>query len=92
MKILTIRKVELYFKKGRKPKKTFIVYTNMPLKGNINSLHAAFDSWVLRTTTYTAESFVEYVRSKETGYATITQAEYEEYQKELKELEGSGNN
>jgi hypothetical protein len=43
---------------------SFKIKHNMTLYGPVNSLQAAFDCWIVRTSEYTAESFVEYINSK----------------------------
>jgi len=42
-----------------------IVHNFKNMYGNINSFDAAFQSWLVRTEVYTADSFVEYVKSKD---------------------------
>ena len=47
----------------------FKIYSNLP------NLIIPFESWVARAKEGTAESFVEYVRSKGTGHFVCTEAE-----------------
>ncbi len=42
-----------------------IVHNFKNMTGNINSFDAAFQSWLVRTKVYTADSFVDYVKSKD---------------------------
>ena len=42
----------------------FTICHNLPVKGTINSIQAAFDCWLARTDTFTATSFIAYIASK----------------------------
>jgi hypothetical protein len=59
----------------------FSIVHNLPMKGNINSIQAAFDNWLVRTDDHTAESFVEYINSKDAGYTAMTKEKYEQLNK-----------
>lgn len=48
------------------------------IKGSVNSLEAALDNWLARTEDLSAESFVEYLNSKNTGNAFFTIEQYKE--------------
>lgn len=54
-----------------------VIYHDLPeIFGS--SLECAFDLWLIRTTTYTAKSFVDYINSKShiTGSSAFTEEEY----------------
>lgn len=42
----------------------FAIVHDIPGKGSINTIQAAFDCWLARTNDYTAESLVKYINSK----------------------------
>jgi hypothetical protein len=58
---------------GKKIK--FSIIHDMPETKGL-SFSDALTNWVYRTNEYTAESFVEYVNSKHTGFVCMTEDEY----------------
>jgi hypothetical protein len=61
---------------------TFTIVHNMRMEGNIDSFDAAYQSWLARTNIYTADNFVEYVKSKdEYGRIFLT---FEDFKKRTK--------
>lgn len=54
----------IQFKVGKK-KVEFTIIHNIHGRGNVNSIDAALDNWLVRTDEYTPESFVDYINSKD---------------------------
>lgn len=69
-----LEKVTCVFKLNNKPYR-FNVYTNLP---NIfgMSVRDALHSWVYRTRKYTARSFCEYIKGKDTNFIALTETEF----------------
>jgi len=42
------------------------------------SVHDAFENWLVRTTTFTATSFIAYVKSKHLPYTILSDQEYKQ--------------
>lgn len=63
--------------------KKFSIVHNISQKGNINSIHAAFEGWLARTKSYTAKSFVNYINSKGENIA-MTKKDYDKLNKTAK--------
>ena len=76
----TINKTTVELSNGDK---IIIVHNFSTLEGNINSFDAAFQSWLVRTKVYTADSFVDYVKSKkEPGRIFMTHEDFLRFYKE----------
>ena len=59
-----------------------IVHNFEKMEGNHNSFNAALNSWLARTSDYTADSFIEYVKNKnEYGRIFLTKEMYKEITK-----------
>jgi len=54
-----------------------VVHDFENMEGPVNSFDAAFQSWLARTTEYTAESFVRYVKTREPKRIFVTKADLE---------------
>lgn len=59
---------------------TIMIVHNIPLPGNINSIHAAVDNWLVRTSKFTDQSLVNYINSKTymSGHQAMTVKEFNE--------------
>jgi hypothetical protein len=57
--------------------KKFSIVHNIERQGNINSIQAAFDNWIIRTTKYTEKSLIDYINSKGVHKA-MTKKNYDE--------------
>lgn len=61
-----------YNVKGKKV--SFTIIHNIP-----NDINLAFESWVYRTKKHNAESFCEYIKSKDLNNIALTKSEYENF-------------
>lgn len=55
----------------------FVIVHNLPDTSGL-SCTDALQNWLARTDKSKAEDFIEYIRSKNTGYTAVTWAEYEQ--------------
>lgn len=69
-----LQKANIEFNVDGKPVK-FSVIHNLPANFGLN-IDGAVDNWLARTEEYTAQSLVDYINSKNTGYFCITEREY----------------
>lgn len=70
---------EIFFELSNGTK--FSVVHNIAGKGNINTITAAFNCWLVRTDEYTQQSFIDYVNSKNAGYVAMTRKQYDKMQR-----------
>jgi len=61
---------EMTFKRRK-----IVVYHNLPNTWGLN-IENAFPNWEMRTDKETAEDFVKYVKSKNTGHDIMTEEDY----------------
>lgn len=79
------RKGEVEFKVNEK-KIQFVVYHNLPDQFGC-SLESAVINWSVRTDEHTAESLCRYIKSKQSGFVAMTEADFEKYLMLMERLE-----
>lgn len=67
-------KGDVKFNEGNNLVKFSIIH-NIPHSGDINGFNGALQNWLMRTDVYTAESFVDYINSKNV-YKAYTVEQY----------------
>ena len=56
--------------------KTFSLWHNMTVNGNINTLHAAIDNWLARTSVFSEKALCKYIMGKGTDMVCYTNYQY----------------